>query len=44
VLFTYQKGDPGWSHSTTTEQISNAGGMAGAHLADLLLFLFGMLL
>ncbi len=42
VLFTYQKGDPGWSHSTTTEQISNAGGMAGAHLADLLLFLFGI--
>ncbi len=42
VLFTYSKGDPGWSHSTAAGQIHNSGGRAGAWLADVLLYLFGL--
>ena len=42
VLFTYHKGDPGWSHSLRTTAISNAGGVIGAYLSDLLLYLFGV--
>ena len=41
VLFTYSKADPGWSHSAGGG-IRNAGGMIGAYLADLLLYLFGI--
>ena len=41
VLFTYSKADPGWSHSAGGD-IRNAGGMIGAYLADLLLYLFGI--
>ena len=42
VLTTYHKGDPGWSHSLRATSISNAGGMIGAYLSDLLLYLFGV--
>lgn len=42
VLCTFHKGDPGWSHSVTAERIGNAGGIVGAYVADLLLFLFGL--
>jgi len=42
VLFTFHKGDPGWSHSVVSERIENAGGMVGAYIADLLLFVFGI--
>ena len=42
VLFTYNKGDPGWSHSLRDSGIRNAGGMVGAYLADLLLYLYGV--
>ncbi len=42
VLFTYHKGDPGWSHSLRATSISNAGGVVGAYLSDLLLYLFGV--
>jgi S-DNA-T family DNA segregation ATPase FtsK/SpoIIIE len=42
VLLTYHKGDPGWSHSATAAQVHNAGGRAGAWIADLLLYLFGL--
>jgi DNA segregation ATPase FtsK/SpoIIIE, S-DNA-T family len=42
VLYTYHKGDPGWSHSLRASAIRNAGGMIGAHLSDLLLYLFGV--
>jgi S-DNA-T family DNA segregation ATPase FtsK/SpoIIIE len=42
ILATYQRGDPGWSHSTAADRIQNAGGQAGAYLADLLLYLFGV--
>ena len=42
VLLTYNKADPGWSHSLRTASIGNAGGMVGAYLSDLLLYLFGV--
>ena len=42
VLLTYTKADPGWSHSASGGGIRNAGGMIGAYLADLLLYLFGI--
>lgn len=42
VLVTYNKGDPGWSHSLSVSGIRNAGGMVGAYLADLLLYLYGV--
>jgi S-DNA-T family DNA segregation ATPase FtsK/SpoIIIE len=41
ILATYQRGDPGWSHSATDAVARNAGGAIGAWLADLLLNLFG---
>ena len=41
TLLTYTKGDPGWSFSGTGEPIANRGGVAGAWLSDLLLYLFG---
>ncbi|MBM3342549.1 MAG: DNA translocase FtsK [Betaproteobacteria bacterium] len=42
VLVTYHKGDPGWSHSLRASGIHNAGGMVGAYLADLMLYLHGV--
>jgi S-DNA-T family DNA segregation ATPase FtsK/SpoIIIE len=42
VLFTFHKSDPGWSHSVVPERIENAGGVVGAYLADLMLFVFGV--
>ena len=42
VLITYHKGDPGWSHSLRAASIHNAGGVIGAYLSDLLLYLFGV--
>src|SRR5687767_784354 len=42
VLATFNKGDPGWSHSATGAVTQNAGGRVGAWLADLLLYLFGL--
>jgi S-DNA-T family DNA segregation ATPase FtsK/SpoIIIE len=42
VLATFNKGDPGWSHSATGAATQNAGGRVGAWLADLLLYLFGL--
>ena len=41
VLATYTRSDPGWSYSGTGTPIGNKGGVAGAWLADLLLYLFG---
>ncbi len=41
ILATYDRGDPGWSRSTSLTHIGNAGGRAGAWLADVLLYLFG---
>jgi DNA segregation ATPase FtsK/SpoIIIE, S-DNA-T family len=42
TLFTYTKSDPGWSFSGTGAPIANRGGVAGAWLSDLLLYLFGL--
>lgn len=42
VLFTFDKADPGWSHSVIAERIANSGGVVGAYISDLLLFVFGL--
>ena len=42
-LFSYDRGDPAWSHSGVNTQITNFGGSAGAWLSDLLLYLFGFM-
>ncbi len=43
ALLTYSTGDPGWSSTGTGEEIKNAGGPAGAWLADVFFSLFGNL-
>ncbi|HEX6156863.1 MAG TPA: DNA translocase FtsK 4TM domain-containing protein, partial [Burkholderiales bacterium] len=42
ILATYQRSDPGWSHSATAAATRNAGGAFGAWLSDRMLFLFGL--
>ena len=42
IFLTFHKGDPGWSLSATAADPHNAGGRAGAWIADLLLYLFGV--
>ena len=42
VFATYRRDDPAWSHSATGEVAHNAGGVVGAWLADLFLYLFGL--
>ena len=42
ILATYSRSDPGWSFSGAGGPIANKGGVAGAWLADLLLYLFGL--
>jgi S-DNA-T family DNA segregation ATPase FtsK/SpoIIIE len=42
ILFTYRKSDPGWSHQATGSLVANAGGKAGAWMADMLLYVFGL--
>src|SRR5580765_7352640 len=42
ILVTYSREDPGWSFSGSGAPIANKGGVAGAWLADLLLYLFGL--
>ncbi|MBI2293565.1 MAG: DNA translocase FtsK 4TM domain-containing protein, partial [Betaproteobacteria bacterium] len=42
ILFTFDKSDPGWSHSASVERIVNSGGRVGAWFADVLLYLFGL--
>ncbi len=41
IFFSYDQSDAGWSHSGDSIQIQNAGGYAGAWLADFMLYLFG---
>lgn len=41
ILYGYDRLDPGWSHSGD-RPLQNPGGVAGAWLADLLLYLFGI--
>ncbi len=42
ILATYSRADPGWSFSGVGTPVANKGGIAGAWLADLLLYLFGL--
>ncbi|HEX8010948.1 MAG TPA: DNA translocase FtsK 4TM domain-containing protein [Casimicrobiaceae bacterium] len=42
VLATYHKTDAGWSYSGSGAPIQNKGGVVGAWVADLLLYLFGV--
>ena len=42
VLMTFNRGDPGWSHSVAPGEIRNLGGRIGAWIADILLYLFGV--
>ena len=42
-MATYNPADPGWSNSGAYTQIYNAGGLVGAWLADVLLYLLGYL-
>jgi len=42
ILATFDRADPGWSHSATDAVPRNAGGAFGAWLSDLLLYLFGL--
>lgn len=41
VLATWSPQDPAWSQSVYSTSIQNKGGTLGAHISDLLLFLFG---
>ena len=42
VFATYHRADPGWSHSGAGDAVRNAGGVAGAWISDLALYLFGL--
>ena len=42
ILATYHKTDPAWSFSGNGDPVGNKGGVVGAWLADLLLYLFGV--
>ena len=42
TLFTYTRTDPGWSSTGRGDVIANRGGVVGAWLSDLLLYLFGL--
>jgi len=42
ILASYTSTDPGWSFSGTGAPLGNRGGVVGAWLADLLLYLFGL--
>ena len=43
ALATYHASDPGWSHTGPINRVANAGGVAGAWIADVFLYLFGYL-
>ncbi|MEX2488204.1 MAG: DNA translocase FtsK 4TM domain-containing protein [Pseudomonadales bacterium] len=43
ALFSFNAGDPGWSYTGTSNDVSNLMGSSGAWIADVLLFLFGYL-
>ena len=40
-LASYSPDDPGWSHTGRATSVLNQGGVVGAWLADVLLYLFG---
>ncbi|MFC3606760.1 DNA translocase FtsK [Stutzerimonas tarimensis] len=41
ALLTYDPADPGWTHTSSTQQVHNAAGRAGAWLADILFMVLG---
>jgi DNA segregation ATPase FtsK/SpoIIIE, S-DNA-T family len=41
-LFTYSNEDAGWTHSSTSQTVTNAGGVVGAWLADFCFSFFGV--
>ena len=41
ILYGYDRNDPAWSHSATGAVAHNPGGIFGAWLADVLLYVFG---
>lgn len=43
ALVSFHPNDPGWSHTGSGDSIRNQGGVVGAWLADVLLYLFGYL-
>ena len=40
-IASYHPGDPGWSNAGGVDAVANEGGVAGAWLADVVLYLFG---
>ncbi len=42
IFATYRRADPSWSHSATDVTTRNAGGVVGAWISDILLYLFGL--
>ena len=42
-IWSYHPGDPGWSNAGHVDRIANLGGVAGAWIADVLLYLFGFM-
>jgi DNA segregation ATPase FtsK/SpoIIIE, S-DNA-T family len=42
ILVTFNRADPGWSHSVAVDHVHNAGGRLGAWIADVMLYLFGI--
>jgi len=42
IFWGYDPADPGWSRSAEADLIANPGGVFGAWLADLMLYLFGL--
>ena len=41
ALWSHHPADPGWSHTGTTTVVHNQGGLVGAWIADVALYLFG---
>ena len=41
ALLTYDKDDPGWTHTSNVEQVANAAGRAGAYASDILFMVLG---
>ena len=42
-IASYHPGDPGWSNASHVDRIANQGGVVGAWIADVLLYLFGFM-
>jgi S-DNA-T family DNA segregation ATPase FtsK/SpoIIIE len=42
ALWGFSKEDPGWSHAIGTQTLHNPAGRAGAWIADLMLYIFGL--